>query len=177
MTLSTASASFIGLFAQSGSVLENCSGRGKRFGADQKGAPVLVAASSGKVFFRASPQTLIGPTSSNDRYCEGRSGQYTSVLVSQGGLEKHRNFLFEKGFLEVQASLVDIKPCIYIVEGIDHNTEILPEGIIENSLCLGAHPILQSFDVEMRKLTAKGTRSNNKNLCIFKFLLKLRPKD
>ena len=32
-----------------GTETENCSGRGNLFGADQKGAPVLVAASSGKV--------------------------------------------------------------------------------------------------------------------------------
>uniref|UniRef100_A0A7C9D2K7 Uncharacterized protein n=1 Tax=Opuntia streptacantha TaxID=393608 RepID=A0A7C9D2K7_OPUST len=36
-------------FRWPGSSTENCSGRGKRFGADQNGAPVLVTASSGNV--------------------------------------------------------------------------------------------------------------------------------
>lgn len=72
ITLSTASAIFAGFLTQSGmgipnvsalkiaaakiklswlgSDVENSSGRGKRFGADQKGAPELVIASSGKVY-------------------------------------------------------------------------------------------------------------------------------
>uniref|UniRef100_A0A7C9CVM0 Uncharacterized protein n=1 Tax=Opuntia streptacantha TaxID=393608 RepID=A0A7C9CVM0_OPUST len=72
ITLLTASANFCGDLIQSGMAIpnvsarntdaaitkrrwlgsstENCNGRGKRFGADQNGAPVLVTASSGNVY-------------------------------------------------------------------------------------------------------------------------------
>mmetsp|Transcript_16457 Transcript_16457/g.49923 ORF Transcript_16457/g.49923 Transcript_16457/m.49923 type:complete len:793 (-) Transcript_16457:952-3330(-) len=47
----------------------------------------------------------------------------------------------EERLLVVDAALVDVQPRLHVVERVAHAGEAAPEGVVEDALCLGAHPI------------------------------------